>query len=56
MMMMSVEHSVDRERERETEVPGENLPEYDLTRARTMAAAVEYGRLTAWAMALPLSM
>jgi hypothetical protein len=51
--MMSVEQSVECELEGETEVLGENLPQchfvlpYDLTWARTRAAAMGRLRLTA---------
>jgi hypothetical protein len=60
--MMSAKQSVEWELAGETEVLGENLPQWhfvhhnphDLTWARTRAAAVGSRRLTAWAMARPL--
>jgi hypothetical protein len=62
-MMMNVEQSVEWEVAQETEVLGKNpapvllrppqIP-YDLTRARTRAAALGSQRLTAWAMERPL--
>jgi hypothetical protein len=61
--MMSVEQSVEWELAGETEVLGKPAPvplcppqiPHDQTRARTRAAAVGSQRLTAWAMARPIS-
>jgi hypothetical protein len=62
--MMIAEQSVEWELVRETEVLGENLPQwhfihhkshYVVTWDRTRAAAVGSQRLTAWATALPSS-